>query len=79
VAALCVASFVVGLLLSGRVSLLPSASASSKVKATSDGSGCDDNRVSVYARSSIEAKLSIILDVHIYFCVLLASHARSQI
>ncbi|KAM0890865.1 hypothetical protein ACQ4PT_026765 [Festuca glaucescens] len=45
VAALCVASFAVGLLLSGRVSLLPSASASSKVKATSDGSaGCDDNR-----------------------------------
>ncbi|KAK1668689.1 hypothetical protein QYE76_056848 [Lolium multiflorum] len=39
VAALCVASFVVGLLLSGRVSLLPSG----KVK-TDSASGCDDDR-----------------------------------
>uniref|UniRef100_A0ACD5XBE5 Uncharacterized protein n=1 Tax=Avena sativa TaxID=4498 RepID=A0ACD5XBE5_AVESA len=42
VLALCVASFAVGLLLSGRVSLLPSASAPGKVKTTS-ASGCDDS------------------------------------
>ncbi|CAM0883892.1 unnamed protein product [Alopecurus aequalis] len=44
VAALCVASFAVGLLISGRLSILPSVSAPGKVK-TNSASGCDDNRV----------------------------------
>lgn len=44
VAALCVASFAVGLLLSGRVSLLPSSVSAPGKETTNSASGCDDDR-----------------------------------
>jgi hypothetical protein len=71
VVVLCAASFAVGLLLSGRVSLLPSASAPGKVKTTS-ASGCDDDRVS----ASIKANPSC---ASIYCCALTACAACSEL
>jgi hypothetical protein len=78
VVVLCAASFAVGLLLSGRVSLLPSASAPGKVKTAASASGCDDDRVSASIKANSACASIYCCALNCVCCLLLTESYRSS-